>query len=75
MYASSSSIYGFNRKVPFEEIDFVDHPVSLYVGTKKSNELMAHTYSHFYKILVTGLRFFYGLWPYGKIGHGIFRFC
>src|SRR5690606_34319411 len=55
VYASSSSVYGANKKVPFEETDFVDHPVSLYASTKKSNELMAYTYSHLYKIRATGL--------------------
>ena len=54
VYASSSSVYGYNKKVPFEETDFVDHPVSLYAATKKSNELMAHTYSHLYKSPATG---------------------
>ena len=54
VYASSSSVYGTNKKVPFEESDFVDHPVSLYAATKKSNELMAHTYSHLYDIPATG---------------------
>src|SRR5699024_3903748 len=58
IYASSSSVYGANKKVPFEETDFVDNPVSLYAATKKSNELMAHTYSHLYNIPATGLRFF-----------------
>lgn len=57
VYASSSSVYGSNKKVPFEESDVVDQPESLYAATKKSNELMAHTYSHLYKIPVTGLRF------------------
>lgn len=65
VYASSSSVYGSNKKVPFEETDFVDHPVSLYASTKKSNELMAHTYSHLYKIPATGLRFFT---VYGSMG-------
>src|SRR5690625_5653228 len=58
VYASSSSVYGANKKVPFEETDFVDHPVSLYAATKKSNELMAHTYSHLFNIPASGLRFF-----------------
>src|SRR5690606_18801350 len=58
VYASSSSVYGSNKKVPFEETDFVDNPVSLYAATKKSNELMAHSYSHLYNIPSTGLRFF-----------------
>ncbi|MBM7453037.1 UDP-glucuronate 4-epimerase [Acholeplasma morum] len=66
VYASSSSVYGSNQKVPFEETDFVDHPVSLYAATKKSNELMAHTYSHLYKIPSTGLRFFTVYGPMGR---------
>lgn len=59
VYASSSSVYGANKKVPFEETDFVDNPVSLYAATKKLNELMAHTYSHLYKIPATGPPFLY----------------
>jgi UDP-glucuronate 4-epimerase len=66
VYASSSSVYGANKKVPFEETDFVDHPVSLYAATKKSNELMAHTYSHLYNIPSTGLRFFTVYGPMGR---------
>lgn len=64
VYASSSSVYGMNTKVPFSEYDPVDCPVSLYAATKKSNELMAHSYSHLYQIPTTGLRFFtvYGEW-------------
>ncbi len=64
VYASSSSVYGLNAKVPFATSDSVDHPVSLYAATKKSNELMAHSYSHLYSIPTTGLRFFtvYGSW-------------
>ncbi|EMO43178.1 NAD-dependent epimerase/dehydratase family protein [Leptospira noguchii] len=64
IYASSSSVYGGNTKIPFSEIDPVDHPVSLYAATKRSNELMAHCYSHLYGLPVTGLRFFtvYGAW-------------
>ncbi len=64
VYASSSSVYGLNSKVPFRTSDSVDHPVSLYAATKKSNELMAHSYSHLYGIPTTGLRFFtvYGPW-------------
>jgi UDP-glucuronate 4-epimerase len=58
VYASSSSVYGLNRKMPFSTEDSVDHPVSLYAATKKANELMAHTYSHLYSIPTTGLRFF-----------------
>ncbi|PSW19288.1 NAD-dependent epimerase [Photobacterium sanctipauli] len=64
VYASSSSVYGLNQKMPFDTADSVDHPISLYAATKKSNELMAHTYSHLYGVPTTGLRFFtvYGLW-------------
>ena len=64
VYASSSSVYGGNIKLPFSETDNVDHPVSLYAATKKANELMAHTYSHLYGMPTTGLRFFtvYGAW-------------
>lgn len=64
VYASSSSVYGLNSKTPFATSDSVDHPVSLYAATKKSNELMAHSYSHLYDIPTTGLRFFtvYGSW-------------
>jgi UDP-glucuronate 4-epimerase len=66
VYASSSSVYGLNAKVPFSETDCVDHPVSLYAATKKSNELMAHTYSHLYGIPSTGLRFFTVYGPWGR---------
>lgn len=66
VYASSSSVYGANKKVPFSEEDRVDNPVSLYAATKKSNELMAHTYSHLYKIPTTGLRFFTVYGPWGR---------
>ncbi|WP_243297752.1 SDR family NAD(P)-dependent oxidoreductase [Bacillus litorisediminis] len=74
VYASSSSVYGANKKVPFEETDFVDHPVSLYASTKKSNELMAHTYSHLYKIPATGLRFFTVYGPMGRPDMAYFGF-
>lgn len=74
VYASSSSVYGSNKKVPFEESDFVDHPVSLYAATKKSNELMAHTYSHLYKIPATGLRFFTVYGPMGRPDMAYFSF-
>lgn len=74
VYASSSSVYGSNTKVPFEESDFVDHPVSLYAATKKSNELMAHTYSHLYKIPATGLRFFTVYGPMGRPDMAYFGF-
>src|SRR5690606_21865713 len=66
VYASSSSIYGLNAKIPFSETDPVDHPVSLYAATKKSNELMAHTYSHLYRLPTTGLRFFTVYGPWGR---------
>src|SRR5690554_6389655 len=66
VYASSSSVYGANKKVPFEETDNVDNPVSLYAATKKSNELMAFTYSHLYNIPTTGLRFFTVYGPMGR---------
>lgn len=74
VYASSSSVYGANKKVPFEETDFVDHPVSLYAATKKSNELMAYTYSHLYKIPATGLRFFTVYGPLGRPDMAYFTF-
>ena len=66
LYASSSSVYGGNTKVPFSENDSVDHPVSLYAATKRSNELMAHSYSHLYGIACTGLRFFTVYGPWGR---------
>jgi UDP-glucuronate 4-epimerase len=66
VYASSSSVYGGNRKMPFAEDDAVDHPVSLYAATKKANELMAHSYSHLYRLPTTGLRFFTVYGPWGR---------
>lgn len=66
VYASSSSVYGSNTKLPFATTDNVDHPVSLYAATKKSNELMAHAYSHLYGIATTGLRFFTVYGPWGR---------
>ena len=66
VYASSSSVYGGNTKIPFSEDDAVDHPVSLYAATKKANELMAYTYSHLYKLRTTGLRFFTVYGPWGR---------
>lgn len=66
VYASSSSVYGMNNKIPFSEDDRVDFPVSLYAATKKSNELMAHTYSHLYQLPTTGLRFFTVYGPWGR---------
>lgn len=74
VYASSSSVYGANKKVPFEETDFVDNPVSLYAGTKKTNELMAYTYSHLYDIPTTGLRFFTVYGPMGRPDMAYFSF-
>ena len=70
VYASSSSVYGANTKMPFSVRDSVDHPVSLYAATKKSNELMAHAYSHLFGLPTTGLRFFtvYGPWGRPEIG-------
>ena len=66
VYASSSSVYGANRKLPFSVHDNTDHPVSLYAATKKANELMAHTYSHLFSLPVTGLRFFTVYGPWGR---------
>jgi UDP-glucuronate 4-epimerase len=66
VYASSSSVYGMNAKIPFSESDTIDHPVSLYAATKKANELMAHSYSHLYNIATTGLRFFTVYGPGGR---------
>ncbi|HMW17677.1 MAG TPA: NAD-dependent epimerase [Accumulibacter sp.] len=66
VYASSSSVYGGNTRMPFAEADNVDHPVSLYAATKKANELMAHTYSHLYRLPTTGLRFFTVYGPWGR---------
>lgn len=74
LYASSSSVYGNNQKVPFSEDDNVDHPVSLYAATKKSNELMASTYGHLYSIQATGLRFFTVYGPWGRPDMSIYKF-
>lgn len=74
LYASSSSVYGGNSKVPFSTEHQVDHPVSLYAATKKANELMAHTYSHLYDIPTTGLRFFTVYGPYGRPDMAYFSF-
>jgi len=74
LFASSSSVYGANRKVPFETSDNVDHPVSLYAATKKSNELMAHSYAHLYDLPVTGLRFFTVYGPWGRPDMAYFIF-
>lgn len=74
VYASSSSVYGGNTKMPFSEHDSVDHPVSLYAATKKANELMAHTYSHLYGLPTTGLRFFTVYGPWGRPDMAMFLF-
>jgi UDP-glucuronate 4-epimerase len=74
VYASSSSIYGGNTKMPFSEQDNVDHPISLYAATKKSNELMAHTYSHLFGLPTTGLRFFTVYGPWGRPDMSYFKF-
>jgi len=74
VYASSSSVYGGNTKMPFSEHDSVDHPVSLYAATKKANELMAHTYSHLYGLPTTGLRFFTVYGPWGRPDMALFLF-
>ena len=74
VYASSSSVYGLNTKVPFKTTDNVDHPISLYAATKKSNELMAHTYSHLYGFPTTGLRFFTVYGPWGRPDMALFLF-
>lgn len=74
VYASSSSVYGTNEKVPFETGDRVDKPVSLYAATKKSNELMAHTYSHLFNLPTTGLRFFTVYGPWGRPDMAMFLF-
>ncbi len=74
VFASSSSVYGLNAKMPFSIHDNVDHPISLYAATKKANELMAHTYSHLYKIPSTGLRFFTVYGPWGRPDMALFIF-
>ena len=73
-YASSSSVYGGNKKLPFDELDNVDKPISLYAASKKSNELMAHTYSHLYGLSATGLRFFTVYGPWGRPDMALFIF-
>ena len=74
VYASSSSVYGLNNKTPFATSDSVDHPLSLYAATKKSNELMSHTYSHLYDLPTTGLRFFTVYGPWGRPDMALFKF-
>lgn len=75
VYASSSSVYGMNVKQPFSTSDITDYPISLYAATKKSNELMAHSYSHLYKIPTTGLRFFTVYGPYGRPDMAYYKFA
>ena len=74
VYASSSSVYGANTRMPFSVHDNVDHPVSLYAATKKANELMAHTYSHLFGLPATGLRFFTVYGPWGRPDMALFLF-
>ena len=74
LYASSSSVYGLNRKTPFSVNDSVDHPVSLYAATKKANELMSHSYAHLYGLPCTGLRFFTVYGPWGRPDMALFKF-
>ncbi len=75
VFASSSSVYGANKKIPFSEKDTADHPVSLYAATKRSNELIAHVYAHLYDLPVTGLRFFTVYGPWGRPDMALFKFC
>jgi len=75
VYASSSSVYGGNKTMPFSEHDNIDHPLSLYAATKKANELMAHTYSHLYNLPTTGLRFFTVYGPWGRPDMALFLFA
>ena len=74
IYASSSSVYGGNHKIPFAEKDPVDHPISLYAATKRSNELIAHSYSHLYSMPSTGIRFFTVYGPWGRPDMALFKF-
>src|SRR5438132_4771116 len=74
VFASSSSVYGANKRLPFSEHDNVDHPVSLYAATKKANELMAHSYAHLYGLACTGLRFFTVYGPWGRPDMALFKF-
>jgi UDP-glucuronate 4-epimerase len=74
VFASSSSVYGANTRQPFSEHDNVDHPISLYAATKKSNELLAHTYAHLFRIPMTGLRFFTVYGPWGRPDMALFKF-
>ena len=74
VYASTSSVYGANTKIPFSEHDSVNHPLSVYAASKKSNELMAHSYSYLYKLPTTGLRFFTVYGPWGRPDMALFKF-
>lgn len=74
LFASSSSVYGANTKLPFSESDNVDHPISLYAATKKANELLAHSYAHLYRLPCTGLRFFTVYGPWGRPDMALFKF-
>ncbi|WP_457913805.1 NAD-dependent epimerase [Candidatus Gillettellia adelgis] len=74
LYASSSSVYGLNRNLPFSTVDSTDHPISLYAATKRANELMSHSYSHLYGIPTTGLRFFTVYGPWGRPDMSLFKF-
>ena len=74
VYASTSSVYGANTKMPFSEHDNVNHPLSVYAASKKSNELMAHTYSHLYQLPTTALRFFTVYGPWGRPDMALFKF-
>ena len=74
VFASSSSVYGANTNIPFSESDHVNHPVSLYAATKRSNELMAHAYAHLYDLQVSGLRFFTVYGPWGRPDMAYFKF-
>ena len=74
VYASTSSVYGANTKIPFSELDQTNHPLSVYAATKKTNELMAHAYSHLYKLPTTGLRFFTVYGPWGRPDMALFKF-
>jgi UDP-glucuronate 4-epimerase len=74
VFASSSSVYGNNRKLPFAESDSVDHPISLYAATKKANELIAHSYAHLFRLPCTGLRFFTVYGPWGRPDMALFKF-
>ena len=74
VYASSSSVYGANRKLPFSEHDGADHPISLYAATKKANEMMAHSYAHLFGLPATGLRFFTVYGPWGRPDMAVYTF-